>query len=88
MPSRVARFATPSARKPPGAVTLVIYEWSESQPGTLGWVFPSLAAALRAVRAMRNALRWLIVRGKRAVDGQSDIGALRRSGGILIERVV
>jgi hypothetical protein len=69
-------------------VTLVIYEWSESQPGTLAWVFPSLAAALRAVRAMRNALRWVIVRGKRAVDGESDISALRRDGGILIERVV
>ena len=44
--------------------------------------------ALRAVRAMRNALRWLIVRGQRAVDAEADIGALRRDGSVLIERVV
>jgi hypothetical protein len=69
-------------------VTLVIYDWRESQPGTLSWVFPSLAAALRAVRAMRNAIRWIIVRGQRAVDAEVDIGALRRDGGVLIERVV
>jgi hypothetical protein len=68
------------------AVTLVIYGWHESEPGTLAWVFPSLAAALRAVRAMRNAIAWLIVRGKRAFDGEVDIEALRRAGAIIVER--
>lgn len=68
------------------AVTLVIYGWHESEPGTLSWVFPSLRAALHAVRAMRNAVGWLIVRGKRAFDGEVDLAALRRAGQVLVER--
>ena len=72
-------------KKTTGAVTLVIYGWSESQPGTLAWVFPSLRAALNAVRAMRNALRWMILKGKQAFDGEVDIEALRQSGRILME---
>ncbi len=88
MRSHLQRVASSLTKRAPGAVTLIIYEWRESQPGTLAWVFPSLAAALRAVRAMRNALRWLIVRGHRAFGADVDIGALRRTGAILIERVV
>jgi hypothetical protein len=72
-------------KKTTGAVTLVIYGWSESQPGTLAWVFPSLRAALNAVRAMRNALRWMILKGKQAIEGEVDIEALRQSGRILME---
>jgi hypothetical protein len=68
------------------AVTLVIYGWHDSEPGTLAWVFPSLRAALRAVRAMRNAVRWLIVRGRRAFDRDVDIDALRRAGLVILER--
>jgi hypothetical protein len=71
--------------KTTGAVTLVIYGWSESQPGTLAWVFPSVRAALRAVRAMRNALRWVILKGREVFDGEVDIDALRQSGRILLE---
>jgi hypothetical protein len=67
------------------AVTLVIYGWRENEPGTLAWVFPSLAAALRAVRAMRNAVRWLIVRGRRAFEGDVDVDGLRRAGAVLVE---
>jgi hypothetical protein len=70
------------------AVTLVIYGWHESQPGTLAWVFPSLRAALRAVHAMRNAIGWLIVKGQRAVDGDVDVDALRRMGLVLVEHTV
>jgi hypothetical protein len=72
------------------AVTLVIYGWYEIEPGTLAWVFPSLAAALRAVSAMRNAVRWLIVRGRQVADDQMeiDVEALRRAGGVLVERAV
>ncbi|HEX3344636.1 MAG TPA: hypothetical protein VHS09_08680 [Polyangiaceae bacterium] len=66
-------------------VTLVIYGWYDSQPGTLAWVFPSLRAALSAVRAMRNAIRWLIVEGKSALDGEVDLDALRRGGRVLLE---
>jgi hypothetical protein len=69
-------------------VTLVIYGWYDSQPGTLAWVFPSLRAALSAVRAMRNAIRWLIVEGKSALEGEVDIEALRRAGRVLVERGV
>ncbi len=68
------------------AVTLVIYGWHESQPGTLAWVFPSLRAALRAVHAMRNAIGWLIVKGRRVFDGDVDVEALRRGGAVLMER--
>jgi hypothetical protein len=64
-------------------VTLVIYGWYDSQPGTLAWVFPSLRAALHAVRAMRNAIRWLIVEGKNALE--VDVDALRRAGRVLVE---
>jgi hypothetical protein len=70
------------------AVTLVIYGWHDSQPGTLSWVFPSLRAALHAVRAMRNAIGWLIVSGKRAFNGDVDVDALRRAGQVLAEHGV
>lgn len=76
---RVAKKA--SAR----AVTLVIYGWRESEPGTLAWVFPSVAAALQAVHAMRNAVRWVIVKGRRVFDVEMeiDVDALRRAGVLL-----
>ncbi len=67
------------------AVTLVIYGWHESQPGTLAWVFPSLRAALQAVQVMRNAIGWLIVKGRRAFAGDVDIEGLRRAGAVLVE---
>jgi hypothetical protein len=75
-----------SARRDAGsAVTLVIYGWYDSQPGTLAWVFPSLTAALRAVGALRNAVEWLIIEGRRILDEDIDVDALRRAGGVLIE---
>jgi hypothetical protein len=74
-------------RLKPEAVTLVIYGWHESEPGTLAWVFPSISAALRAVRAMRNAMRWLIVSGRRAQDREVDVDALRRTSIVLVEGV-
>jgi hypothetical protein len=67
-------------------VTLVVYGWRESQPGTLAWVFPSLAAAVRAVRALRNAVKWLIVAGRREASGDVDVEELRRNGRVLLER--
>src|ERR1700758_2209016 len=71
------------------AVTLVIFGWRESEPGTLAWVFPSLAAALQAVHAMRNAVRWAIVKGRRVFDGEVeiDLDALRRAG-VLLEYAI
>jgi hypothetical protein len=74
-----------ATRLRPEAVTLVIYGWHESEPGTLAWVFPSVGAALRAVRAMRNAVRWVIVSGRRAFDREVDIDALRRTSVVIVE---
>jgi hypothetical protein len=85
MRSHLRRLASRMTKKTTGAVTLVIYGWRESQPGTLAWVFPSLRSALNAVRAMRNALRWMILKGKQAFEGDVDIDALRQSGRILME---
>lgn len=84
MGSHLRRLAS-RVTKTTGAVTLVIYGWSESQPGTLAWVFPSLRAALRAVRAMRNAMRWIILKGQQVFEGEVDIDALRQSAHILVE---
>jgi hypothetical protein len=84
MRSHLRRLASHVTEKT-GAVTLVIYGWSESQPGTLAWVFPSLRSALRAVRAMRNALRWVILKGRQVFEGEVDINALRQSGRVLLE---
>jgi hypothetical protein len=35
---------------------------------------------------MRNAVRWLIVRGRRAFDRDVDIDGLRRAGLVIAER--
>jgi hypothetical protein len=87
MRARLKQFTSRMTRAPRvEAVTLVIYGWHESEPGTLAWVFPSVRAALRAVRAMRNAVRWLIVRGRRAFDRDVDIDGLRRAGLVIAER--
>ncbi len=67
-------------------MTLVIYGWRGSEPGTLAWAFPSVRAALRAVRAMRNAVGWLVVEGRRVFDGEVDLFALRTAGAVLVER--
>jgi hypothetical protein len=69
------------------SVTLVVYGWQGNDPGTLAWVFPSLRAALRAVRALRNAIGWLIIRGKQAVEDDLDVAALRRAGAVLVEHL-
>ncbi|MGH7296636.1 MAG: hypothetical protein ACRELB_16980 [Polyangiaceae bacterium] len=74
------------ARSP--GVTLVIYGWYDSQPGTLAWVFPTLRAALLAVRAMRNAIGWVIVEGQRAFEGEVDVEALRRADNVLVDHAV
>jgi hypothetical protein len=74
-------------------VTLVVYGWHSVQPGTLAWVFPSLRAALKAVVAMRNAVRWAIVAGKSVVATTANAPAhwletleeLRARGAVLIE---
>ena len=49
-------------------VTLVVYGWQNVEPGTLSWVFPSVGAAVAAARAMKNAVRWAIVAGRRGSE--------------------
>ncbi len=66
-------------------VTLVIYGWEGNEPGTLSWVFPSVESALRAVRALRNAARWLVVAGARAA-GRTSVEEIRRRERVLVER--
>lgn len=68
-------------------VTLIVYGWEGNQPGTMSWVFPSFSAAVRSVRALRNAVQWLIVRGARVAGGRFDVEELRRHGGVLAERM-
>lgn len=65
-------------------VTLVVYEWHNVQPGTLSWVFPSVTSAVEAVRAMKNAVRWLVLRGRRS-DPPADLEEERARGFVLCE---
>jgi len=66
-------------------VTLVVYGWRQVEPGTLAWVFPSLTAAIAAAHAMRNAVRWAIVRGKREA-AELDVDREREAGAVLVEQ--
>jgi hypothetical protein len=63
-------------------VTLFVYGWDNVEPGPLSWVFPSLRAALEAVRTMRNAVEWSICSGA----DWTDINAARAKGAVLVEQ--
>jgi hypothetical protein len=67
------------------AVTLIVYGWTAAEPGTLWWAFPSVAAALAAARAMRNAVMWAIVKGPPR-GSIVDVATARASGSVLIEQ--
>jgi hypothetical protein len=64
------------------SVTLFVFGWHIVEPGPLSWAFPSLRAALDAVRTMRNAAQWCIVRGVE----WSSIEAARAADAVLIEQ--
>lgn len=64
-------------------VTLFVYGWHQVQPGPLSWVFPSVRAALDAVRTMRNAVEWCICSG----EAWADVDSARASGAVLIEQL-
>jgi hypothetical protein len=66
-------------------VTLVVHGWNSVQPGTLSWVFPNLDAAVGAVKAMRNAIRWAILQGPFA-SVNHDLDEERRNGKVLLEQ--
>jgi hypothetical protein len=67
-------------------VTLVVYGWHNVEPGTLAWVFPSVGAAVSAARAMKNAVRWAIVAGRREAS-DADLVDARAHGAVLIEEL-
>ena len=63
-------------------VTLFVYGWESVEPGPLSWAFPSLRAALDAVKTMRNAVEWCIVAGSE----WATVDAARAMGAVLIEQ--
>jgi len=63
-------------------VTLFVYGWESVEPGPLSWAFPSLRAALDAVKTMRNAVEWCIVAGSECTT----VDAARANGAVLIEQ--
>jgi hypothetical protein len=63
-------------------VTLFVYGWESVEPGPLSWAFPSLRAALDAVKTMRNAVEWCIVAGSE----WATVDAARAEGAVLIEQ--
>ena len=63
-------------------VTLFVYGWESVEPGPLSWAFPSLRAALDAVKTMRNAVEWCIVAGSECTT----VDAARAKGAVLIEQ--
>jgi hypothetical protein len=82
--ARAHEPTTAAAATAVSQVTLIVYGWTSVEPGTLAWVFPSLAAAMVAVRAMKNAVRWAIVAGRRA-DADVDVEQARAHGLVLAE---
>ena len=97
--SRAAAVVQEKARKTMNPlleqVTLVVYGWQNVEPGTLSWVFPSVGAAVAAARAMKNAVRWAIVAGRRENDAEDEeasakqddaLDEARANGTVLIEQ--
>ncbi len=66
-------------------VTLIVYGWKAAEPGTLWWAFPSVEAALVAAHAMKNAVKWAIVKGPPR-GAIVDVARARASGTVLIEQ--
>jgi hypothetical protein len=66
-------------------VTLFVYGWENVEPGPLSWAFPSLRAALDAVRAMRNAVEWCIAATPPGREW-TDLDDARAEGAVLIEQ--
>jgi hypothetical protein len=74
--------AAAAAAAAAAAVTLFVYGWENVEPGPLSWVFPSLRAALEAVRTMRNAIGWSICSGTE----WADVDVARARGAVLVEQ--
>jgi hypothetical protein len=81
-PEPSADEAAAAAAAAAASVTLFIYGWENVEPGPLSWVFPSLRAALEAVRTLRNANGWSICAG----SNWDDIEDAREKGAVLVEQ--
>jgi hypothetical protein len=71
------------------SVVLVIYGWKSVQPGTLSWVFPSVAAAVHAAHTMTNAAKWAVLAGsvtRAGFHAAHDLAKAREDGGVLLEQ--
>jgi len=68
-------------------VVLVVYGWKSVEPGTLAWVFPSVAAATHAAHAMTNAVRWAVIRASAALTTKDapDLASARAHGDVLVD---
>ena len=82
-----SRDATPDVEGVEGvesdpSVTLFVTGWHNVEPGPLSWPFPSMRAALDAVRKMKNAIEWSIALG----TDYTTIEEARASGLIVIEQ--
>jgi hypothetical protein len=64
------------------SVTLIVTGWHNVEPGPLAWAFPSMRAALDAVKKMKNAIEWTIVLGR----DYASVDDARERGAILIEQ--
>ncbi len=82
-PAASDRAPNSTARHVDPRVTLYVYGWHNVEPGPLSWAFPSLRAALDAVRTMRNAVQWCIVSG----NGWSSVDHARAEGAVLVEQL-
>ena len=81
-PDLDAEAAAAAAAIAAQGVTLFVYGWESVEPGPLSWAFPSLRAALDAVRTMRNAVEWAVVSGSE----WASIEAARAEGAVLVEQ--
>ncbi len=80
---RAARASNDTDPRLDAEVTLIVTTWENVQPGAMAWVFPNARQAVAAAKAMRNAVAWSIVRGKRSAES---LHGARANGDVLIEQ--
>jgi hypothetical protein len=61
------------------SVILTILKWDNARPGVLSWEFDSIATAVGAAKAFRNALSWAVYSSQ-----FSSFEAAKRAGDVLL----